>query len=626
MKVSRNWLQRFFNEELPSAAALAEALTFHAFEIESVEALSKGSPRAVRGESSDNGNDWILDVKVTPNRGHDCLSHHGIAKEFSAILQLPMKSDPLREEVSLKPRYSDISLHIENANLCPRFVAAYIASIKVGPSPEWLRKHLESIGQKSVNNVVDATNFVMFDLGQPLHAFDAGKLHKKDNVYSLIIRPAKRGETVTGLDDKTYALNETMLAIVDGVASIVASIAGIKGGKPTGIDETTTDIILEGANWNGANIRKTSQALKLRTDASSRFEQVISPELAPYGVRACADLICEIAGGEVVGFVDEYPNKQQQTSISVDAGRINAILGSKLSDAEVGGALTRLDLPFTKSGDAFVIEPPFERLDLTVPEDIAEEVGRITGYDKIPPVELPPMSTKPEVNPNFYAAERAREEYVAKGYSEVYTSIFADDGERVIANKVDGVRPYLRTNLDIGLGIALERNVRNKDLLGLKQVKLFEIGTVWKDNKETIVFNSYCETPTNKDSVVSGERSGDKPLTDYISEILKQYDELPLSETKRYVPFSKYPFIVRDIALWVSAGTKEDDVLEIIRTHAGELLVLSELFDTFKKGERTSLAFRLVFQSFDRTLTDFDANERMASISSALKAKGFEIR
>ena len=592
MKISRAWLQRYFEKELPSAEALADSLTFHAFEIESIE------------------ND-ILDVKVTANRGHDCLSHRGIAKELSAILRIPMRSDSLRQDAKLEPKCSDISVHIEDADLCPRFVAAYITNVKVGPSPEWLRKHLESIGQKSINNVVDATNFVMFDLGQPLHAFDAGKLSKKNGAYSLIVRTAKKGESVTGLDDKMYALSESMLAIVDEGASVVASVAGIKGGKPTGIDETTTDIILEGANWNSVNIRKTSQALKLRTDASQRFEQVISPELASYGVRACANLIAEIAGGEIVGFVDEYPQKLQQQSVSIDTKRINAILGSKLSDAEVADALTRLDLPFTNSGGEFTIEPPFERLDLTIPEDIAEEVGRIVGYDKIPATPLPPMKSKPAVNQNFYAAEKIREELVAQGYSEVFTSVFADKGERVVANKVDGVRPFLRTTLVDGLRDAIERNGHNKDLLGLEEVKLFEIGTVWKGGEITMV-GIADESGVREELLTSADAS--------------EYEDLPVSETQRYQPFSKYPFIVRDISMWVPKETSEDKVLQIIRANAGELLVRSEKFDEFEKGDKTSYAFRLVFQSFDRTLTDLDANQRMESISKALKEKGFEIR
>ena len=161
MKVSHNWLQTHFDTPLPEAATLADALTFHAFEIESVE-----------GD--------ILDVKVTPNRGHDCLSHRGIAKEVAAILNIKMKRDPLREPISLEPKSDAVKVVVENQKLCPRFTGAYITGVKVGPSPEWLRKNLEAIGQKSINNIVDITNYVLFDIGQPLHAFDGGKLSEKN--------------------------------------------------------------------------------------------------------------------------------------------------------------------------------------------------------------------------------------------------------------------------------------------------------------------------------------------------------------------------------------------------------------------------------------------------------------
>src|SRR3989338_8348328 len=278
MKISRNWLQTYFNDPLPTAEELADALTFHAFEIESVE------------------ND-ILDVKVTPNRGHDALCNRGIEKELSEILDVPMKSDPLRESISLEPKTDRIKVTVEDSKLCPRFTASYIRGVKVGPSPEWLRVALESVSQKSINNIVDVTNYVMFHLGQPLHAFDAGKLKEKDGSYAMTVRLAKRGEKLIGLDDKEYELTPSMLVIEDAHAGQVASIAGIKGGKPTGIDDATTDIVLEAANWNGVTIRKTSQALKLRTDASDRFQQVISPALAPYGVKVAPERTPKIAGG-----------------------------------------------------------------------------------------------------------------------------------------------------------------------------------------------------------------------------------------------------------------------------------------------------------------------------------------
>ena len=598
MKISREWLQRYFEETLPDSMALGDALTFHAFEIESVE------------------ND-ILDVKVTPNRGHDCLSHRGIAKELSAIVNVPMKGDPLRMEVSLTPTTNEVSVSIDETQLCPRYIAGLIRGVKVGPSPHWLRNFLESIGQQSINNIVDAANFVMFSLGQPLHAFDAGQLSKKEG-YAIGVRRAKVGEKLLALDEKEYVLAENMLVITDRHAEAAIGIAGVKGGKPTGISETTTDIIIESANFDGVSTRKSASALKLRTDASSRYEQVISPDLCAYGMRAVADLILELAGGEIAGFVDEYPTKQERTAVSATTASINGILGSALTDADVGNALQRLDLRFTRSDDVFVVEPPFERLDLTIPEDIAEEVGRIVGYDTIKPSELPPLSKKPEINPDFFAAERAREDLIAQGYSEVYASVFAEKGERVVANKVDGVKPYLRATLVDGLTDALERNRRIKDILGLNDVKLFEIGAVWKGGKETTMLGTADEKGVREELLEKVYR-GD-------ASIQLGYEELPLSSAERYQPFSKYPFIVRDIAMWVSAGTEEEDVLDLIRKNAGELLVKSHLFDQFEKGERMSLAFRLVFQSFDRTLTDFDANERMESMSAALKAKGFEIR
>ncbi len=599
MKISREWLQRYFEKPLPDATPLADALTFHAFEIDSIE------------------ND-ILDVKITANRGHDCLNHRGIAKELSAILEIPMKGDPLRQEAALTPKTEEVSVHIQDS-LCTRYIAGYVRGVKVGPSPDWLRKAVENIGQRSINNVVDATNFVMFDIGQPLHAFDAGQLQKNTengSLYKIGVRRARAGEKLLALDDREYTLTDAMLVITDHNSDAGIGIAGVKGGKPAGISEATTDIIIESANFDGITTRKIAAALKLRTDASSRYEQVISPELCAYGMRAVADLIVQVAGGEIVGFADVYPQKQQQKAVRATTAEINAILGSEYAEADVASALTRLDLEFTKQADAFVVEPPLERLDLTIPEDIAEEVGRLYGYDKIEATPLPPMPSQPEVNPNFYAAEHAREEYIAQGYSEVFTSVFADKGERVIANKVDGVRPFLRTTLVDGLKDAYEKNRLTKDLLGLAEVKLFEIGTIWKGEKEHLMLGIVDKDGVREEALSTMQRG--------VASM--HYENVPLSQAERFQPFSKYPFIVRDIALWTSAEVKPEEILKIIRTNAGDLLVRSEKFDEFKKGEKISYAFRLVFQSFDTTLTDLDANGRMESIAKALKATGFEIR
>jgi phenylalanyl-tRNA synthetase beta chain len=282
MKISKNWLQNFFDGKLPATGELCDAITFHAFEIDGVE--EKGGLSAQAGDD-------ILDIKITPNRGHDALSHRGIAKEVSAILKMPLKAaiDPMGKDFADRfaqaPRTDAVSITLEDPALSSRYIAAYIKGVKVGPSPEWLKSGLEAIGQRSINNIVDATNLVMFNLGQPMHAFDAGKLGQKDGKYHIVVRRARAGEKLLALDQKEYALDESTLVIADGNRDEAVGIAGIKGGTPAGITEATTDLILEAANFNGAATRKSSQALKLRTDASARFEQGLSPELCSYAME-----------------------------------------------------------------------------------------------------------------------------------------------------------------------------------------------------------------------------------------------------------------------------------------------------------------------------------------------------
>lgn len=601
MHISRNWLQTFFEQPLPDVAALSDALTFHAFEIDGVEKV---------------GNDDVLDVKVTPNRGHDALSHRGIAKELSAILKLPLKNDPLSKMPVLEPVTKTIAVSIQNTDLCRRYVAGYVRGVEVKESPEWLKASLEAIGQRSINNVVDATNYVMFTLGQPLHAFDAAKLQQKDGTYAVSVRTAQAGEKLLALDEKEYTLSDSMLVIADAHSGAPIGVAGVKGGMPAGITADTKDIILESANFDGMSVRKAAQALKLRTDASARFEQGISPELAGYGMQAVVELIQQIAGGEVAGFVDEYPNKQQPWQVSVTSAHVTEVLGDTFGEKEIVDSFDRLGFSYTKEGDSFVVTPPFERLDLQIAEDLIEEVGRIQGYDRVPPTALPPFPKEVEINKNFVAAEQVRESLVAQGFSEVFTSVFADQGERVVLNKVDGTHPYLRTSLAPGLRAAVAKNVPNITLLGLKgNIKIFEIGPVWKDGKEQIMVARAWESgPLIEEVALSVPEN-----------IVTLPIEFPLSQTQQYKAFSKFPYIVRDVAFWTS-GASEQEVYELIKHEAGELCVKIALFDTFQKGDKTSYAFRLIFQSFEKTLTDEEVSGVMEKVYAALAAKGFEIR
>jgi len=609
MKISRAWLQGYFEQELPSTNELCDALTFHAFEIDGVDRV---------------GNDDVLDVKVTANRGHDCLSHRGIAKELSAILSIPLKRDPLREAVSPAPNTECVRVAIDTP-LCNRYVAGHITGVKVAPSPQWLVDALASMGQKSINNIVDATNYVMFGLGQPLHAFDAAQLTQKDGTYAIAVRNAHEGESLLALDDKTYELNPLVMVIADAHKDVAIGVAGVKGGKPAGISESTKDIIIESANFDGASVRKTAQALKLRTDASQRFEQVISPEIAAYGMREAVALITELAGGVVGGFVDVYPSAIKPVPVSVSLSKINTVLGITLSGAEVADVFQRLDFPYKEEHDVFEVYPPFERLDLVIPEDLIEEVGRIIGYDHVPAIPLPPSIATPSINQNFYKSEAIRAWLMERGFSEVYTSVFAEKGERVVANKVDGVRPFLRTNLADGLAVALEKNIRNKDLLGVDQVKIFEIGTVWRDGQEKVEYDIAVE----KKKKAPTQEEYKKELDAFVATLPQapeSYQTLALSKAERYQLFSKYPFIVRDIAMWVPTTTNPESVQSAITENAGDLLVRIALFDRFEKEERLSIAFRLIFQSFDRTLTDEEVNAIMQKVTTALTAQGFEIR
>lgn len=611
MKISRDWLQAFFDSPLPDAAELERALTFHAFEIEGIE---------------ERGSDSVLDVKITANRGHDCLSHRGIARELSAILRLPLKGDPLRVEVSLTPKTDLVDIAIDEPALCSRYIAGYIRGVHVKPSPSWLADRLEAIGQRPINNVVDATNYVMFHLGQPLHAFDAGRLVQKDGRYAIRVRRAQDGEKMVALDEKEYTLNSSMLLIGDDHARVPAGIAGVKGGAPAAISDSTSDIIIESANFDGVSVRKTAQALKLRTDASARFEQVISPEVAAYGMHMAAQLILELAGGEIVGFNDLYVASAEEMNASVSKNDINETLGTDFTDAAIADSLARLDLSFAQAQDSFVVTAPIERLDLRESVDLIEEVARTHGYDHIPSVELPALDRSADVNPNFEWQERVREFLVERGFSEVYTPVFAENGERVVLNKVDGVKPYLRANLTDGLREALERNARNRDLIGFRQVKIFEIGTVWKDGEEKVEVEIAVEK-MKKEKTEEEYRAELQAFMDSLDPMPSAYTPLPGSTAERYQAFSRYPFIVRDISMWIDdSDDARGAVLNIFASSSQGLLRHVNLFDQFKKDGRTSLGFRLVFQSYEMTLTDEIVNGVMESITTAIRERGWEVR
>ncbi len=605
MKVSRTWLQNYFERPLPDAAALADALTFHAFEIEEHDAD-------------------MIDVKVLPNRAADCLSHRGLARELSAILEMPVKIDPLRESLPEFPRSSVLEVQIEDPKKCLRYMGAVVRGVKVAPSPAWLREALESVGQRSINNIVDATNYVMLNIGQPLHAFDAGKLQTRKGKYNIGVRVAgaSKEKGFTSLDGRIFpALPADILTIQDLNYDEHLGIAGIKGGKQAEVDANTTDLIIEVANFDGAAVRRAAQKLKLFTDASLRFQNRPSPELVAYGMRDVLALIVEIAGGEVEGVVDEYPMHLSNEPVSATLAQVNGVLGAHYTHDEVAGVFKRLGLDMQTSGDTFMITPPFERTDILLKEDLIEEAGRILGYDRLAPAELPAASAAPD-QAKYRGIEKIKDRLIEQGFTEVSTQSFAKRGDVYLANPLDKTKPALRSTLAENMkeALAQAKQYALRVLAPGQKPKLFEIGTIFTNS-----------------SAGEGERvviETSEPVAD-----LPQIQEDNSYEPKHislgaYQQFSAYPFMTRDIAFWVpSVGTTNSLPAEQIfdeawqaSVHSTDISVKRLFLDRFEKDNKISMAYRLIFESMERTLTDEEVNAIMEKIYASLRFAGYEVR
>ncbi|HEV7121661.1 MAG TPA: phenylalanine--tRNA ligase subunit beta, partial [Candidatus Paceibacterota bacterium] len=550
MKTSKNWLQTYFEKPLPSAEELADALTFHSFEIEEAE-----------GD--------LLDVKVLPDRAADCLSHRGVAREIAAVRALPFERDPLRLPLPEFPNARGLSVSVEDPEKCVRYMGALVRGVKVGPSPAWLKEALEAVGQRSINNVVDATNYVMLNIGQPLHAFDAAKLGQKDGAYAIAVRDSRAGEKITTLTGEAYALPEGTMLITDATDDSPIGIAGVKGGKAAEVHAGTQDIIIESANFDGTSVRRTAQALKLFTDASQRFQNKISPQLAAYGMRDVLALIQEAAGGEVVGVAEVNHYAEGQPAVSVTLAKINRLLGSSFAKEDVAGAFDRLGFSYVQEGDSFAVTPPFERRDITLAENLVEEAGRILGYEQIAAVPLPDEGVEAD-QIRYRGIERVKDFMAQRGFTEISTQTFAVEGDITLANPLDQTKPALRTTLAENMQAALARaaTVAPRVLGPEPFVKLFEIGTVFtKDGERLSLCFGYQQLSGKKYASLLAETASAladefKMHTSIISENVAEADLDAISFTpfgQDYVPakialgpyraYSIYPSAIRDIAV-----------------------------------------------------------------------------
>ncbi len=801
MKVSSSWLAEYLGADMPKPADVARLLTFHAFEVEGIEKTDS---------------DTLFDIAVLPNRAHDCLSHRGIARELAAVMGAPMKKDSLREPVDLSLTSRVLSVTVDDPVRAPRYAAAVVRGVSVGPSPRWLRERLEALGQKSINNIVDATNFVLLDIGQPTHAFDLDTFSMNGGTCAVRIRAAHPGEKITTLDGAERMLPDKTIVIADGKSDAPLGIAGVKGGAHSAISTETKNIVIESANFNPVAVRKAAQALKLRTDASVRFENGLAPELAGHGLREVVDLILKIAGGSVEGYVDCYPRPRNPFSVGVSTDEVNRVLGTDLSARDVGRALAALGFPhetvkpvdavlararelvgvpyvygasvsydaprsfdcsgfvsylyacagvalprmavdqfvfgrevspakrapgdiifsrgsdsearqFTRVSDGvlveqevlqtesreflpgtkvpggvshcgvylgdgkvahafrskgsggvtvedvatsdsfknivgyrrvaeneerFVITVPPERLDLRSREDLIEEIGRVRGYENVRAVSLTPLRTKPIVHSLAARAAHVRDALVTLGFSEVYTYVFRDRGDVALANALASDKGSLRNSLIPGLSESVELNARHADALGLGAVRIFEIGTVFEKEGEHIALALGLSVKKRAAADEELERAT-KAIADAVGVDVAKYEtvrkgsvvEFNFSEAvghakgaasypsvsrekgeARFKPISAYPFVLRDIAVWVPSGAPRNTLEDVVRESAGPLLVRLTPFDEFKKDGRTSYALRLVFQSHEKTLSDAEVGGLMEGVVSAVGKRGWEVR
>jgi phenylalanyl-tRNA synthetase beta chain len=643
MLVSYNWLKDYLGENLPAVEVVVDLLTFHSFEVESVDTI---------------GNDRVIDIKVLPDRAGDCLSHRGIAREIATLINKPLIFDPLNKDVSL-PVSKDFKITISNHQDCSRFSVAHITNIKVGPSPDWVIERLNAIGQKSINNIVDATNYVMYAVGQPLHAYDADLLSKTDEGWHFLIRPAKTGETLSllkdknSLDERNITLSGSELVIAEGVKDLAVGLAGVKGGVYAGINADTKNIVIEAAHFDSSLVRRTSRKHNIITDAVKRFENKPSEVLPPLALVNIIDLIIDIAGGKLEGVCDVYPNPKLVESVLVRPKKVNQVLGLDLTNEAIKSILGRLGAKAEDVENGFLVSSPIERNDLVLEANYIEEIGRIHGLINIKSI-TPVASVLQSINANYYYCQKIRQVLIEQGFSEVMTSSFRNKDEIQLQNSLASDKCFLRSNLSASIDEVLMQNVQNVDILGLRDIRIFEIGKVFKrasnriDEKMSLAIGVQTKKTGHvaiddkivKEALVSlskigivGEFESSRGISeidlDRVMSILpvpNEYDEVFPSENVTYKPFSLYPAIVRDIAMWVSGDVPREEVEDVIKKVAGPLCVKLTIFDEFTKDGRTSYAFRLVFQAFDKTLTDVEVEPYMQVVYASAREAGFETR
>lgn len=612
-------------------------------------------------------------VDVTPNRG-DLLSHYGIAREVAPGGEADL-TGPHREEHPHQfphPHPGSIAIRVDDAEGCARYIGIEIEGVTIAPSPEWLAARLRAIGARPINNVVDATNYVLHELGQPLHAFDRDKLGGKQ----IIVRRAKQGEILKTLDGEDRTLDTSMLVIADGAKA--SAIAGVMGGLESEVTAETTSILLECALFDPKTVRKTRTALGLSTDASYRFERGVDVHMMLKAVGRAVRLILDSAGGKVVGSTDVYVREAPDRIIRIHPGRVKQVLGQDFDIPAIANLLAPIGFNVTADGSVTV---PGHRLhDVEMEIDLVEEIARRYGYNNFP-TELLPF--RPSAVPEDGLAlleSRIRDVMVGHGFLEARTAAFAPEAEGDVAlmHPLSSAESRLRRELLPALFKRVEYNLNR----GARNIRLFEIGTAFAKGKDlprestrlAIAFTGlrnpahWTGRPEAFDiwdlkslvadvarvlgietlgvagpvSVIEGGFAGTangahivggRLRRDYIDapawagEFFGIEAVLPAGgfapEKVAYAPLAVHPPTEQDIALVIPEAVSSDTIENVIRKSGGIFLEAVHAFDLYRgagipAGTR-SIAYRLRFRASDRTLTDAEADEAVRKVLERLK-------
>lgn len=484
MNISYNWLKDLVEIDL-SPQETAEKLTSVGLAVEGIHA---------------HADDFMFDVDLTSNRG-DALSHLGTARELAAIENAELKIQDLADGEQQTANENLVT--IQDSDLCHRFTARVVKNVRIGASPEWLVKRLEAVGQRSVNNVADITNYVMLELGNPMHAFDLNKLAGN----RIVVRRAEAGETMRTLDGVERRFDREMLLICDAEKPV--AVGGVMGGEFSGISEETTDVLLEVAYFKADSIRRTARALGLATEAAYRFERGVDVENLIRASNRATELICEIAGGEAGEFVDVYPNPTPFVEIPFRASRVADLTGLEVKPEKVLQILTRLGFKMRENPEAESITfvAPTWRHDVSIEEDLVEEIARHVGFDRIAE-ELPPAFGAGEYQPTEPQKKSLRQTLVDSGYNEAisYSFINSESDEfELLPDLVDEFATdkfvslrdsiiegaiRMRPTLLPGLLDAIRTNLN----FGERNVRLFEIGKIFAGR------GGIGELPTEKEA------------------------------------------------------------------------------------------------------------------------------